>query len=83
MPTYRVVIDGQDTGDYVTASSKLDAYFDIASSMPLTYETKVALEEVTAPEAKPGFSVGRNTISGSTTSTMEQVLWLRKPRQRS
>lgn len=49
MPTYRVLIDDADTGDLVTAASYADAYFDIASSLPLTYKNNVKLVKV-----KPG-----------------------------
>ena len=43
MTTYRVIIDGQETGENVVASSYADAYFDVASTVPLTYDNKVML----------------------------------------
>lgn len=46
MPTYRVLINQKATGDYVISPTREDAYFDIASSMALTYEDTVQLEEV-------------------------------------
>lgn len=49
MPTYRVLINQQATGDYVTSATREDAYFEIASSMALTYEDTVQFEEVNAP----------------------------------
>ncbi|WP_312421054.1 hypothetical protein [Anaerospora hongkongensis] len=49
MPTYRVLINQKATGDYVTSGSKEDAYFDVASSMALTYQDSVQFEEVNTP----------------------------------
>ncbi|HWR42688.1 hypothetical protein [Sporomusa sp.] len=46
MPIYRVIIDGQETGEPIIASSYADAYFDVASTMPLTYQTDVTLVAV-------------------------------------
>ncbi len=43
MPIYRVIINGQETGEPVIASTYEDAYFDVASTMPLTYQTDVKL----------------------------------------
>lgn len=48
MPTYRVLINQKATGDFVTSASMEDAYFEIASSMPLTYDDTVQFEEVNA-----------------------------------
>jgi len=49
MPTYRVLINQKATGNYVTSPSKEDAYFDVASSMALTYQDSVQFEEVNTP----------------------------------
>jgi len=76
VPVYRVILNNEDTGDYVTASSPQDAYFDVASALPLTYRDDVRLEEVESPEARPGYPVGRRTIPASTVSVMEQELYL-------
>jgi hypothetical protein len=46
MPTYRVVIDGQETENFVTGTDYAAAYFDVASTFPLTYQTTVRLEEI-------------------------------------
>ncbi|MDR3592736.1 MAG: hypothetical protein P4N41_24020 [Negativicutes bacterium] len=46
MPTYRVFIDGAETENFVSGHSYVDAYFDVASSFPLKYRTKVRLEEI-------------------------------------
>lgn len=47
MPTtYKVIIDGQETGETVIASNYADAYFDVASTLPLTYHTEVLLVPV-------------------------------------
>jgi hypothetical protein len=43
MTKYRVIIDGQEKRDPVIASNYVDAYFDVASTMPLTYQTDVKL----------------------------------------
>lgn len=49
MPTYRVLINQKATGDYIISATREDAYFEIASSMALTYEDTVQFEEVNAP----------------------------------
>lgn len=46
MPTYRVFIDGEETENFITSGNYADAYFDVASSFPLKYQTKVRLEEI-------------------------------------
>ncbi|WP_371368165.1 hypothetical protein SRRS_18440 [Sporomusa rhizae] len=46
---YKVFIDGQDTGETVIASNYADAYFDVASTIPLTYHTDVKLVPLEAP----------------------------------
>jgi len=46
MPTYRVFIDDQETGNYVSGDSFASAYFDVASVFPLSYQNKVRLEEI-------------------------------------
>jgi hypothetical protein len=43
MPVYRIIIDGKETGETVIASNYADAYFDVASALPLTYQTTVKL----------------------------------------
>lgn len=50
MPTYKVFLDGKDTGSLVTGSNYADAYFDVASLLPLTYSNIVELKEVDSPE---------------------------------
>lgn len=46
MPMYRVLINNQPVGDYITASSPQDAYFDVASTVPLKYTDTVQFEEI-------------------------------------
>ncbi len=46
LTTYRVIIDGIDTGNTVTGGSYADAYFDVASTVALTYQNEVVLEKV-------------------------------------
>ncbi|SMD00912.1 hypothetical protein [Sporomusa malonica] len=46
MTTYRVIIDGQEKREHIVASNYADAYFDVASTMPLTYQTDVKLVPV-------------------------------------
>ena len=43
MPIYRVIINGRETGEPVIANTYEDAYFEVASTMPLTYQTDVKL----------------------------------------
>ncbi len=81
MPVYRVFVDDEDTGDYVTASSPQDAYMDVAAAWPLTYETKVRLEQVDSPEGRPGFPAGRRTIADAGLSLPEQELKLPGPQR--
>lgn len=50
MPVYRIILDGTDTGKLVSANSYVDAYFDAASEMPLTYKGDIILEEVNTQE---------------------------------
>lgn len=50
MPTYRVYIDGIDTGDTVSAKTFVDAYFDVSSTRPLTYQSDVQLIEIQSPK---------------------------------
>lgn len=51
MITYRVIIDGQEKKEHVIASNYADAYFDVASTMPLTYQTEVELVPVEQGDA--------------------------------
>ena len=46
MHTYQVFLDGRNTGETVTSSSYVDAYFDIASTHCLTYKNQVDLKEI-------------------------------------
>ncbi len=46
MPTYKVLLDGKDTGSMVTGTTYEDAYFDVASLLPLTYQNVVELIEI-------------------------------------
>jgi len=46
MPTYKVFLDGMDTGNLVTGSNYADAYFEVASLLPLTYNNTVELKEL-------------------------------------
>jgi hypothetical protein len=50
MPTYRVFIDNIDTGDTVTAKDFNDAYFDVASTRPLSYQNEVRLMEINSSD---------------------------------
>lgn len=82
MPVYRVFLDGADTGEYVTASSEQDAYFDVAAALPLTYDSVVRFEEIASPAARPGFPAGRSTIRGSGLRVTEQQPYLPNPDDR-
>ncbi|QDR79756.1 hypothetical protein [Sporomusa termitida] len=53
MPVYRVIIDGRETGESVIAGNYADAYFEVASTMPLTYQTDVKLVAVEQAQDKP------------------------------
>jgi hypothetical protein len=66
MPLYRVIINNQDIGEYVTATSSEDAYTDIATSIPLRYDDQVQIIEMPAPQAKTNLSAGDDTIQSST-----------------
>ncbi|MPN34530.1 hypothetical protein SDC9_182024 [bioreactor metagenome] len=79
MPLYRVFINNQDTGEYVTGSSLEDAYSDVSAAVPLRYDDNVELEEVDSPIARPGFPVGNNTIHSSNMSIYDQELYIDKP----
>jgi hypothetical protein len=74
MPIYRIFINKQETGEFVTATSIEDAYADVATAVPLKYSDHVQIIEVNSPQAKPGLPVGNNTIQASTKSTLEQEL---------
>lgn len=52
MPTYRVIIDGQEAEQTIIASSYEDAYFDVASTTPLTYQTNVELVPISENDAE-------------------------------
>lgn len=73
MPLYRIIINNKPIDEYVTGSTPQDAYFDVASSLPLTYQDTIEFEEV---KAKSGLGVfaGRNMITASTVSVLEQEL---------
>jgi hypothetical protein len=47
MAVYRVIVNGKDTGQTVTATSKTDAYADVSASRPLRSDDTVELEKVT------------------------------------
>lgn len=78
MPVYQVFINEKATGDFVTASSPQDAYFDISAALPLTYKDTIQIQEVTN-DARPGFPVGNITIQAS---TFEQDLSMENPENR-
>lgn len=80
MPMYRVFINGKDTGEYVTASSPEDAYFDVSAATPLKLSDNVQLEEIQSKASRPGLPAGRRTIPQSTTSVVEQELFIKKPK---
>lgn len=82
MPVYRVFIDETDTGEFVTASSPQDAYFDVATALPLKYENTVRLERVNLPDERPGYPEGILSIAAVTNSTLEQQTELPKPAAR-
>lgn len=46
MPTYRVFINGHETENFISGASYADAYFDLAATFPLRYQTSVRLEEI-------------------------------------
>lgn len=79
MPVYRVFVDEKDTGEYVIASSPQDAYADVATALPLTYESVVRLEEVASPEARPGLPAAERTLKPAGLSIPEQTLHLPNP----
>lgn len=72
MPIYRVLINNKDTGDFVTAATPQDAYFDISAAIPLTYKDDIQVQEV--GNARPGFPIGNLTIQSSKNSTLEREL---------
>lgn len=74
MPTYRVYLNEKDTGQFVTASNQNDAYFDVASSTPLTYQDSVYLEPIDETS-----HAGNATMAKATDSVTEQQVWLEKP----
>ena len=53
MPLYRVIIDGQEIGDPIIAASHDDAYFDVASTTALTYQSDVKLIPIEANDNMP------------------------------
>lgn len=53
MPIYRVIIDGRETGEPVIAANYADAYFEVASVLPLTYQTDVKLVAVEQTSDNP------------------------------
>lgn len=65
MPIYRVIINKNDTGEHITATSIEDAYADVATTVPLKYDDHVQIVEIDSPEARPGLPVGNNTIQSS------------------
>lgn len=71
MGFYRVIINGQDTGEYIVASSPQDAYADVSASIALKYSDEVRLSEIGAPLDRPGL-VGNNIIHELTESLEEQ-----------
>lgn len=78
MPLYRIIINNKPMNEYITGSNPQDAYFDVASSIPLTYEDKVEFEEVEA-KSPDDWLPGRNTINQSTVSILEQELHITAP----
>ncbi len=50
MTIFKVIIDGKETGGTLIASSYEDAYFDVASTSILTYDTVVELVPVAGKE---------------------------------
>jgi ABC-type siderophore export system fused ATPase/permease subunit len=50
MTIFKVIIDGKETGETLIASSYEDAYFDVASTSILTYDTIVELVPVGSGE---------------------------------
>jgi len=73
MPLYRIIVNNKPIDEYVTGSNPQDAYFDVASSIPLTYEDTIEFEEVPTNSNLNSFA-GRNTINASTASILEQQL---------
>ena len=65
MPFYRVIINNQDIGEYITATSIEDAYADIATSVPLRYDDQVQIIEMPAPQTKTDFPAEDDTIQAS------------------
>ncbi|CUH95045.1 hypothetical protein P22_1114 [Propionispora sp. 2/2-37] len=53
MPNYRVILDGTDTGKIIVAGSYEDAYFDAASTLALTYQNNLVLEEIAGDKLLP------------------------------
>lgn len=77
MGIYRVIVNGKDTGEYVTASSVQEAYADVSASMLLKYSDDVQLQEI-ASSFDIAAPIGNNTIHESTESVLEQELFLDK-----
>jgi hypothetical protein len=46
MPTYRIIINGEPTGDSVTGVSYVDAYFSASNSLPAAYKNDFKLKEI-------------------------------------
>jgi hypothetical protein len=46
MPTYRIIINGEPTGDSVTGVSYVDAYFSASNSLPAAYKNDFKLEVI-------------------------------------
>ncbi|MBP2638473.1 MAG: hypothetical protein H6Q72_4380 [Firmicutes bacterium] len=78
MPVYQVFVNEKATGDFVTASSPQDAYFDISATLPLTYKDTIQIQEV-VNDARSDFPADNLTIQASTNSTFEQDLSIEKP----
>lgn len=62
MPIYRIFINRKDTGKSVIASSRADAYTDIAASKALTYCDDVQLKKISDEDVPV---VGFNAIGQS------------------
>jgi hypothetical protein len=50
VPTYRVIVNGQQTEDFVTGVSYVDAYFTASNNLPQAYKQDFRLEEIEPQE---------------------------------
>jgi hypothetical protein len=47
MPTYRIIMNGEPTENYIAESSYIEAYFTAARMLPPAYKHDFRLKEIT------------------------------------